>query len=546
MRLPLPTGILPALSVPLPLSLSLLPELAADRSNIPDHLPGTVYAGLPGTWSAGYSKINFTSASWSCSAKWTIPPSNRNLPTTSLPSPLFSCADTTDVGQLNTVENARRTTSATGNRRDMLDGFSTRSRKYKLNPHPSDQVPIIKQWIGVSRRVYNLGLSALQTGDVPLNRRSAVVLRSMFVTTIPVDEPWHALVPFDIRDEAIRDLIKAADIVVAAGGSVQDLKFRSKKQGVASIGMRVQAFNDDLNHKRRRIAGETSSSCFYRRSKSIRVYNTYIRDPIPTYERIPVIERDCRLSYSRTGEFHLYVPYDKQVSAETYPRWIDPSPLSCRGQPGSGDNQDDPGDVPIAPSLISLDPGVRTFATGYDPLTPAVFKFGDGDFSRICRLSIWQDKLKSKISHETDKKKRWRMRRAFLRGNERMRDIIDSFHWALADYLTVNYDIIMLPWFNSKGMSQRLNRRIRTKTVRSMLSWRHSTFRMKLACKAEERGCALLFVSEAYTTKTCTECGTIKVVGGSKVYSCNVCGCVVDRDVGGGRNILLRNAAIAP
>lgn len=90
--------------------------------------------------------------------------------------------------------------------------------------------------------------------------------------------------------------------------------------------------------------------------------------------------------------------------------------------------------------------------------------------------------------------------------------------------MTANYDVIMLPWFDSQRMSNRgPHRRIGRKIIRlcQMLSWSHSYFRLKRACKAEEWACALLFVSEAYTTKTCTQCGANNGrVGGSKSFKC--------------------------
>jgi len=53
-------------------------------------------------------------------------------------------------------------------------------------------------------------------------------------------------------------------------------------------------------------------------------------------------------------------------------------------------------------------------------------------------------------------------------------------------------------------------------------------------------------VSEAYTSKTCGQCGNVKSnLGDATTYTCSTCGLVVDRDMLGARNVYcLRNAAL--
>ena len=49
-------------------------------------------------------------------------------------------------------------------------------------------------------------------------------------------------------------------------------------------------------------------------------------------------------------------------------------------------------------------------------------------------------------------------------------------------------------------------------------------------------------VGEAYTSKTCSECGYLRYnLGGSKVFRCDECASVMDRDVNGAKNIFLKN-----
>ncbi|MCC3491690.1 MAG: transposase [Microcoleus sp. PH2017_16_JOR_D_A] len=59
--------------------------------------------------------------------------------------------------------------------------------------------------------------------------------------------------------------------------------------------------------------------------------------------------------------------------------------------------------------------------------------------------------------------------------------------------------------------------------------------------QADKNGSIVVDVSEAYTSKTCGNCGHIhRKLGGSKVFKCPNCQTVIGRDLNGARNILLR------
>ena len=73
-----------------------------------------------------------------------------------------------------------------------------------------------------------------------------------------------------------------------------------------------------------------------------------------------------------------------------------------------------------------------------------------------------------------------------------------------------------------------------------MLGWAHYQFRQCLVAKAEELGVHIIIQNEAYTSKTCSWCGKIQKIGGSKVYNCRNCRTVMDRDENGARGIFLR------
>jgi len=117
-----------------------------------------------------------------------------------------------------------------------------------------------------------------------------------------------------------------------------------------------------------------------------------------------------------------------------------------------------------------------------------------------------------------------------------MSDLVDDLHKQAADYLTKNWDIIFLPTFETKKMTARAERKIRSKTVRQMLSLGHYRFKLHLKWIAKKRGKIVIDTNESYTSKTYSKDGSIsKNLGGSKsIFD-------LDRDVNGARGILLRS-----
>ena len=163
------------------------------------------------------------------------------------------------------------------------------------------------------------------------------------------------------------------------------------------------------------------------------------------------------------------------------------------------------------------------------------------NMSSIYRLCLAADDLRCRMA-QTTHRHRYRMRKAFLRLHDRIRRRVADLHWKLANWLCENHDLILIPSFETQSMIRRGHRRLRSKTVRQMCTWSHFTFRQRLVSKAREfPGCRVVVTSEAYSSKTCGQCGHLhSKLGGSKVFQCPSCGFEVDRDANGARNILLR------
>ncbi|GBC00240.1 hypothetical protein RclHR1_00380008 [Rhizophagus clarus] len=93
---------------------------------------------------------------------------------------------------------------------------------------------------------------------------------------------------------------------------------------------------------------------------------------------------------NRLGHFYLYVPISLNII----------------------DNQNN-----VCGKVISLDPGVRTFMTGYDP-DGQIIEWGNGDIDKVFKLSKKYDKLQSNEDlalGRTNKRKGYLLKKMMLR-----------------------------------------------------------------------------------------------------------------------------------
>lgn len=195
------------------------------------------------------------------------------------------------------------------------------------------------------------------------------------------------------------------------------------------------------------------------------------------------------------------------------------------------DNQSD--------KVIALDPGVRTFLTGFDG--SSFLEFGAGDMGRITRLCQHLDDLTSRIAKSRNRRQRQKMRYAASRMRTKIQGLINEVHKQVSCYLTQNYCVIFLPTFETSQMVQKSRRKIRSKTARAMLTWAHYRFKLFLKSAALRRGCTVVDMTEEFTSKTCTHCGHIhNKLGGAKTFSCPECGHALPRDMNGALGIMLK------
>ena len=136
--------------------------------------------------------------------------------------------------------------------------------------------------------------------------------------------------------------------------------------------------------------------------------------------------------------------------------------------------------------------------------------------------------------------------RAASRMRVRIGNLTDELHHQAARWLVDNFDVILLPTFETSDMARRGARKLRSKSVRSLLTYAHYRFQKFLTWKAWQVGKELVLVNEAYTSKTCSWSGEIIPNLGGRRAVAGSDGVRVDRDINGARGIFLRTLGDTP
>ena len=397
-----------------------------------------------------------------------------------------------------------------------------KSQKWTIKP-TAEQRAIFRLWFDAARLIYNRGVEhANVAGDTSLKG-----LREAAGTD---DEGWkrdaparlRETVPYEIRDSALQDLNKAAATLRAKAkkrgekGKKVRYKFRTRKAGTESLTLRKR----QLNCKTAR--GSVWPSLFG---------TTQDRSPMATEKGKtlpPSFLCDTRLLHDiRTDRYYLCIPIPVVVPRVSEPETQGPADAK-RGR------------------VVAIDPGVRTFATCYNP-SGQLSEWGVGAGATLFELKKRADAIDRAASSKRGRG-RARTRRAAARMRQRGRDLVDELHRKLASWLCREHGAILLPEFRAQGMvskNRTVRRRINRTTSGRMCGLSHYKFKQFLAHKANETGCELIMCDEHHTSKTCGQCGTLNDgLGASKVFECGNCGMRADRDWNAARNILLRYMSV--
>jgi putative transposase len=461
-------------------------------------------------------------------------------------------------------------------------------RRIRLLP-TREQATTLRQWVGAARWTYNQCVAAFREGSGAVaENTTAKALRAHCVNSdaplVRENAAWLLSVPYDVRDEGMRDFRKALKTTFALKrtGHINrfNMRFRSKKRAVReSIVAHAKHWKPGNVWWKRYLHREavrstepipdtlpTDTRVVYNRKTN----KWYLMLLVPKFKKRENLMRSERYDARRNGDEEGSVNHDDQSDRSG------DGNSAGKNDDSAGDNQalsaHDTVTAPLAPlatgltpppppppppppvvsfateRTLSIDPGIRTFATCYDD-TGYVYEWGCArDRSRVMRLGLAADKLQHRSDDsECRHRERYLLRRRMARIREKIRNLVDDLHRRLIKWIVTNFDRVVLPPFNGHNMNTRGQRKIRAKTVRQMMSWAHGRFRERLLAKTGADGeyphCHVYVHEESYTSKTCGACGTLHTrLGGCKTFRCpsNECGAVLDRDANGARNILLK------
>lgn len=365
-----------------------------------------------------------------------------------------------------------------------IDKLELKARIIKMLPNQQEKTKL-RTWFGIYRFIYNKGLEILknkayESGSLLSQLRNRLVKDENYQT----ENQWVRELPADTRDYAVKELLKAFKTNLKAHQSFQ-MTFKSKKKS-QSIEFRAQ------------------------RQYNVSRGNYKFLSEIKKTEPVPDLTHDIKVQQTPNGSFNMIIPMDVVRNENQVPHRI-----------------------------ISIDPGVRTFMTGYSP-DGFVYHLGNNDIQRMSRLLHQQYKLQSRVKQHKRKNKH-RIRKAFKRMSYRIKHLVDECHKKLTHWLFENFDYIIIPKLDTsafcrKNMSRKVKNKIKV--------WRHCSLIDRLHFKQREYlDSTLLVPSEEYTSKTCSHCGSLNhSLGRSKEFVCPEPSCqrVFDRDVNGAFNILLK------
>lgn len=364
----------------------------------------------------------------------------------------------------------------------------TRTNMIRIFPN-ENQKNILLKWFELYRLMYNKTIHFMninhhfhiENDNISFNTLRDYWLKGDKLRLLKNGVPSHTL------DNAIKDVCKAykTALVKIKNKNIKHFRIRYKKKSCAkqSLVLEKSVFSKTDNTFCVRVLGK-KIECDY---------------------DLKSINHDCRLQYnSKKNRMLLFIPEDKKVECKTREK-----------------------------EICGIDPGERTMFTLYS--SNEVEHIGiDTEFTIKTYLSqIDEIQSRNKISKR-------RKNKAILKRYQKLTNKIRDLHWKVSNYLCNKYNHIMIGNFSTTDCIKNGKSKLSDMNKRILSTQSHYLFRMRLKSKCEEYNVKYQEINEYNTTKMCSFCETLKNIGASKIYNCDNCSLVIDRDINSAINILVK------
>ena len=199
--------------------------------------------------------------------------------------------------------------------------------------------------------------------------------------------------------------------------------------------------------------------------------------------------------------------------------------------------------IPIKPitfknpnKIISIDPGENTLITGISE--NHIIEIGtkikhkiSKHLDKINKIKKYKGTKKEKILPNGDIITENIITEKLKRQIKKIQTKIDNYvidtHWKVANYLTLNYDHILIGNLSTSNMKKQ--QKVNNLDILKNLNMYKLRERIKYKCLIRNK--KYLKVNEAYTTKCCINCGHVNDIGISREYECLNCKKKYGRDI---------------
>lgn len=192
-------------------------------------------------------------------------------------------------------------------------------------------------------------------------------------------------------------------------------------------------------------------------------------------------------------------------------------------------------------NVIALDPGIRNFITAFDGYNGYQFTNAE-DLTKLAKIKAYRAKLHKQLKGKSLEHKR-KIKYKMSRLNRKVINLTKDLHRKVASWLALNNRIIFVPSYKIKQIYRKGKQNKTNRKNQLNYSWFRFVETLKYHCAV--KGSVVIEVSEAYTSKTCSNCGHIHYkLGSNKTFKCPNCKHVLDRDLNGAINIYLNSLSI--